>query len=428
MVSKKHHSDGKRRLFHAITSKIPHYMPTMQTKLDTDSSKIGESDHFETKADLDQKKLFSIKDHDYETCPKADTGKEINMHLNFEVLPQNSNRNIDTPLKEDKVLTSYRANSNPITQGSGTGNFSYIESVRRAPSKRHNNYPSGSNAITPTYPFRSNATILVNTESKGISKFGFSPAESSANSDVSFAAKTDSMILNESFKGDINEYDYETFRTKHPLRLSKVKAFEQSELTSKSLFSVIESKLRINQLTEDEIVLQIPNVSIDDTRKLLSDETVEDRICERRANKGRIKKVPFDQPQLNGVDKRLYMMNNVLSSLTNEEIVSRKLEKSGLPTIFQQNGEFLKHLDSEEVNIWNSMNAEFELTMKQQREEYLFHMHERESLIDNETLHVLKCAMKHRKKEQFQDKNLEQTLSTRICKRLRDDLKNKVSN
>lgn len=430
MAGPKNKQEGKRRLFHSITSRIPHYIPAIQSKINTDSLNNGDSDSNSMKSNMSintQGKSPAVKNIDSESNINLDTcGKDINLHLNLGALQQNVDKQANDSFAEDNTSTLYRDMSNPVTQGTDSANFSYIESVRKAPTKRYYSNVSGSNAITPTYPFRNSASGLLNPAPSSVSKFGFSPAESSANSDVSFAGKTDSIIINESFKGDINEYDYKTFGTQHPLRLSKVKAFEQSELTTKTFFSVAESNIRSANYTKNELVLQIPGLSIDETKKLLSHDTVESRTGEKHMSRRRNHITETNKIPLSNVDRRIHLMKNVLAPMSTEDLMSRKLEESGLSKTFQQNGEFLQHLDLEEIDCWSSMNEEFESNLREQRKDYYSFVRENKSLIDNETLHAIKSAMKHRNKEQFRKRKLEQTLSAFICKRIKDDMKDKT--
>lgn len=437
MTAGKHKSESKRKLFHAITSRIPHFNYTTQHQSNLEHSNSEDVSNSITAAlnnKTDTNSDLNVNSGEQRQNIQTGVGllgKQSNLTLNIGILHQHQAQNyqqqsqLSTSLIGDSIGSISKDNvTNPVTQGSDNSNFSYLESVKKAPSKKKYRNSSRPDAITPTYTFKNKAPeIRGDSGTIGNLKFGFSPAESSANSEVSFTGKTDSLIINDSFKGDMNEYDYRTFGTKHPFRLSKVRAFEQSELTTKSYFSITKNKTPSRQVNKENIVLQIPNLSQEATRQLLSYETVENRVSENTSYKRRnVASTEATKLPLSGVERRIYMMKNALAPLSSEELILNKLQASQLSQVFQRNGDFLQNLNQDEIEYWEVMNEEFEEGMQNLRKKHYRDACELNSLIDSETLHAIKSAMKYRTNKGPRKRELGDTLSTLVRKRVKETL------
>ncbi|KAG0673917.1 Fimbrin, actin-bundling protein, partial [Pichia californica] len=273
--------------------------------------------------------------------------------------------------------------------------------------------------------------------------------ETSANNDMSFLSKTDSMIINTDSKVDINEYDYKTFSTKHPLRFSKVKAFEQAELTAKICFSSIYNEKKdtrrvdnINKINNgfsnnynnnnnsnkivnksDDIIIQIPGMSIADTDIMLGYESVENKITEnairRNSQRGINKNFDGQTP----TERRILMMKNALKPITKEDVINSRLEQSKLPNIFQNTGEFLRQLDPQELEFWELMNEEFENDMQDLALEYRTDNGRKNSLVDKDTIKTFLDRVKNNRRNNGRKyPGIEKALGSIICQRVKEDM------
>lgn len=329
----------------------------------------------------------------------------------------NSNSN-NTHTQEELTYSAYlkqhNASSLPITQGSDSTSYSYLESIKKAPTKKKHSHISNNNEIkTPTLTLkvRNNKVrnVLINsnnvtnntnnnvnnniTNKKNDSIVDInacSPVtETSVNSEMSFLNKTDSLIINNNSNDDINEYDYKTFSSNHPIRFSKVKAFEQAEMTSKMFFSKFgdtddddddaadddddDDANSKNTHKDKEIVIQIPQLSKEETKSLLGYEN---------------SNINNSSSTTTTAEKRIYLMKNAMKPITKEQLIQKKLKNSDLPKTFGNSGEFLVHLEPDELELWELMNDEFETSLKELQRDYRQDLANQHKLIESQQYNV----------------------------------------
>lgn len=223
--------------------------------------------------------------------------------------------------------------------------------------------------------------------------------------------KSDNVLLRRQVDPSASHYDYSTFCTSHPLRASKIKAFEQSEMTSKLFFEKItnEDEEEFNFYKEkkkgrkgkeeeghginkeskiEDFIIQIPGLSKQETKNLFKFDAIEEiiePITPTTANTALLNvysnmnsnyginlntSSKFSILSNNSVDKRLQIMKNAFKLPSNKDLVISRLQSSKLPKIFQSNHEFLSNMSLEELDLWEAMNEEFESDLNELNEEF----------------------------------------------------------
>jgi hypothetical protein len=426
--------EGKRKLFHAITSRIVHHK--------TDS-----------REDMREEIKEEVKDNNIHSPYNDSTNTNINVNtLNYGYEYINNNGNHNNQQHDETQLEIKQPNTTlPVTQGSDNTNFSYLESIKRAPNKKKQGYRS-SEMKTPTLNLKMrnkeirnalsnnnnhlNTNTITNNNNLGNNRNnqindaldynGCSPVtEMSANSEMSFVSKTDSLLINnQTNNDDINEYDYKMFSSNHPIRFSKVKAFEQGEMTTKMYFSKFYEHNEIDvrhgknnnnfqaiKEINDEIVVQIPQLSEEETRSLLGYKT------EEKLNNNINQSVPK-----NSVERRIFLMKNALKPISKEQLVLNKLKESDLPQIFHNTGEFLKTLEPEELEFWELMNDEFENGLQELQSAHRREQENHRHLVDSDTVQAISCAAKRTHDAGKESQNVDGALSGLVRKRIKEVL------
>lgn len=443
MPTGKPRSEGRRRLFRAIATRISHHREDRKEE-------EGETTNIATQS------------------PYNDS-TNINVNTSTGVLPANS---IDQALFQDdgsrQSMIASKIPSAPVTQGSDQSQYSYLESMKRAPIKKKQVTGNRSEVITPTSNIKTkhsngninninnnnnnnnnnNSNSNINYKSRGVLSnstntvtnnintnnacgahstcFNTSSnnnnnnnrnipdslnmdnysslTETSANTDVSFMSKSDNFIINNQSKGDyINEYDYKTFSTQHPLRFSKVKAFEQAEMTAKMHFSKYDMnsstdngngrmKWAVSEAVDSDIIIQIPGMSREETNIMLGHNSSESRISDRNINYNATYNASSN------VEERLRLMKKGLKPITKEEMILNKLDQSKLKDVFQNSGEFLKEMDLQELELWELMSEEFEEELSLQRVQYKRdEMREGQLVDDADVSHFVQSVNRNRR-------------------------------
>lgn len=483
-------SDSKRKLFRAITTRISHHnhVPLLDKddcKDERDDREVAHSPYNDS-TNINANHAPGVINNVSPAQMHGTDSQQTFTHTHDEFHNHNGKQQTGSiPISGSLPV--------PMTQGSDQTHYSYIESVKKAPVKKKS-LPSRAEMITPTSSLKTKnsnnklRSILSNTGSNATknnnnnngsgnnknnnnnsskrtpdsSKLdGCSPVtENSANTDISFLSKTDSMILNSDNKGDMNEYDYKTFSTRHPLRFSKVKAFEQAELTTKMYFSKYQEedvgqhgsdqgkRLRMECQTSSnsninnnnynnnsesnnnsgnsdsncEIIVQIPEMSRRETSAMLGHDTVETKIAENGSN--RLKQQFGGGFMQNPVEQRLFLMKNALKPLSKEEIVCSKLNQSKLPDIFQNTGQFLKEMDPQEIEFWELMNEEFENDLQDLQVEYKGDQQRCRRLVDEATVQTFFERVKsNRRLGRRRHPGVERSLGALICQRVKDEFR-----
>lgn len=168
---------------------------------------------------------------------------------------------------------------------------------------------------------------------------------------------TDEVIIRDNLgSAGITSYDYKTFSSNHPLRISKIRALEQSEMTYRMFFQKFEldDDLDGEFYDNDGIIIQIPNLSREETRKLVNGEF---KTGFRTTNTNTNTKVE-------SLDKKLNVMKNAFKPISKNGLALNKLQNSKLPNVFQNSSEFLKSLSLEDLEFLQILNDEFEQEMK----------------------------------------------------------------
>ncbi|ODV87660.1 hypothetical protein CANARDRAFT_20398 [[Candida] arabinofermentans NRRL YB-2248] len=292
--------------------------------------------------------------------------------------------------------TQYHPHQQPIQTSDGFVNAPSNPKTKRSILKRNN-------IITPTLASKSQ-TINFTPNS------AYSSSSSTSNStDINTAKSTDKLIIRKD-ESDLNEYDYKTFSTSHPLRVSKVKAFEQSEMTTRLYFSkdddfnedddvTIKSKATsksnnhyfkksrpssTDNKERDDIVIQVPGMSRRETRamfqnsNLMNDPSIDidmdfnrdlsddDEEYEEDFDKGSnsTKGDPFMS-----AEKRMKIMKNALRPVSEDQILAKRLKNSELSTVFLNTSEFLTYMDPQELEYWELLNESFEKDMERAQSE-----------------------------------------------------------
>ncbi|VEU22906.1 DEKNAAC104168 [Brettanomyces naardenensis] len=257
-------------------------------------------------------------------------------------------------------------------------------------------------------------------------KLGTRVTSSGTVDSVSSSKASETIVIRPKAESDIDEYDYKTFSSGRPLRLSKVKAFEQAEVTMRLFYSrededeeedslysgdeghefeyvkksrglskkssmnisVSGGKLKMKQKgldqklkkEQDEVITQLPDLSRWETAELLrKDSVASSRGIDEEENGEN--EVEMDENSKGGSlsrrtkswflgsnsEHRLSVMRNALKPLSEKELVAQRLLRSRLPKVFQNTGEFLNEMDIQEVECWEEMNEEFEEDMEKAR-------------------------------------------------------------
>lgn len=165
---------------------------------------------------------------------------------------------------------------------------------------------------------------------------------------------TEEMIIRDNLgSAGITSYDYKTFSTGHPLRMSKIKAFEQSELTHRLFFR----KFDVDDVLDGEasecedIIVQIPNLSREETKRLVDGQPT------FSATGSGVNKI-------GSLDRRLNLMKNAFKPVSKTELAVNKLQNLKLPNVFQNSPDFLKSSSIEDLETLQILNDEFEQEMK----------------------------------------------------------------
>lgn len=449
MSRERSHMDNKRKLFRAITTRISHHNhSTVDKEDDKNSAQTSPyNNSLQNNNNTQSQHNFHSQQMNHH---RPDSGQD-SIHFNNHVSPQN------------KMA--------PVTQGNDSNNFSYLESVSRAPVKKRVEL-GRSEMVTPILNLKmknnktrnalSNTTNTNNKATDIINSDTCSPhiEYSSATAETSSFIKTDSSIINNDTKEDMNEYDYKTFSTNHPLRFSKVKAFEQAEITTKMYFSKfktesVSSSFNIsyssfknarhsrydntnsknnnknndnsNSIEASDFIIQIPMMSREETRNLLSNDAVESRILENgflkfnQSNNDNSSNQQQQQQQQNATERRMFLMKNALRPLSKEELVFDKLQSSSLPNMFQNTGDFLGEMDPQEIEFWELMNEEFENDITELQKEYRNLNEENKVLVDRHTVGLTNRSIKRFKKKGRHYPEVEGALSTAIRKRIKEE-------
>ncbi|KAH3661834.1 hypothetical protein OGAPHI_006012 [Ogataea philodendri] len=222
----------------------------------------------------------------------------------------------------------------------------------------------GTSEITPTLATKSNVMTL--TPSNTYS----STSLVSGSTDINGTDVSDKVSLRQKSEADMDQYDYKTFSTIHPLRLSKIRAFEQAEMAHKMYFAKDEDIER----KKNCMIVQVPGLTLRESRELSVDagfgendsqmeDTLEYGVYEDDDSDEDETSMEKDDPFVSA-DKRLRIMKNALRPVTEEQLVAKKLKRSPLNTVFQTSPQFLKDLDLQELELWELMNEEFEKEME----------------------------------------------------------------
>lgn len=393
MPGQKRRSESKRKFFRAITSRISHHNHV--TSPEKDNIK-GEPIHSQ----------YQEISNTHNTLGKTNiSGNPLSEHCKAAQDYPCPGNDHNTSIQDETQAIKSLSQSIPATKGRDNSNYSYLESMKKAPAKKRS--ASRPESITPTLNLKLKNSkirnILCNssaTNERG-GKFldieACSPA--SANSEASFLSKTESLIINNESKNDMDEYDYKTFSTNHPLRLSKVKAFEQGEMTTKMFFSKFNSNCIKNKdcnkrntytrhSTDERLILQVPGISKEHSASMLGYK--DESLSAQGAHESR--KLTQGGGTHNNAERRILMMKKALKPMSQDDIAYVRLKNSELPNVFQNSSEFLTNLEPQEIEFWELMNKEFEEEMEALREEFSYKMEERSALVDESIIQLLKQA------------------------------------
>ena len=471
MTGGRQRSESKRKLFRAITTRISHHnhVPSLDKddcKDERDEREVAHSPYNDS-TNINANHTSGVINNVSPAHVHSTDSPQVFAHTHDEFYNHNSKQQTGSvPISGSLPV--------PVTQGSDQTHYSYVESVKKAPTKKRS-LASRTEMITPTSNLKMKnnnnkiRSVLSNTGANALSSNNngnknnnsskrtpdsskldaCSPVtETSANTDISFLSKTDSMIINSDNKVDMNEYDYKTFSTRHPLRFSKVKAFEQAELTTKMYFSKYQEE-DVRQYDSDqaermamdhhynsnegsnsngssnansEIIMQIPEMSKEETSAMLGHDTVETKIVESSSN--RLKQQFGGSFMQNPVEQRIFLMKNALKPLSKEEIVSNKLHQSKLPDIFQNTGQFLREMDPQEIEFWELMNQEFESDLQDLQVEYKGDQERCRRLVDEATVQTFFERVKsNRRLGRRRHPGVERSLGALICQRVKDEFR-----
>lgn len=205
-----------------------------------------------------------------------------------------------------------------------------------------------------------------------------SPQSRSADASDETQGQADVGVLRKTSESDMDDYDYKTFSTGRPLRLSKVKAFEQSELTMRMFFSkglqdednweYVRSTRRVGKNAsvnsgrlrhkkEDEILVQLPGLSRLETQALIRPEDQELELGSGGSDENAVHSKSWS---FLGAEKRLNAMRSALKPVPEDQLLSKRLHGSQLPQVFQNTGQFLQEMELQEIEYWELLNDEFE--------------------------------------------------------------------
>lgn len=422
MPSGNRHSESKRKLFRAITTRISQHNQSLF--LDKDDNK------------------------DLNTIPN-NTQNRLQEHQEQPHLQQ---QETSYPHSLNDIQSFQNFKHPPVTQDTDSqNNFSYLESVKKAPiKKRQSSKRNIRDKETPqsTLKVRHNNTSSRNTLSTSINNNSDNQKNNISNTSINSPAvesitsvenlsssKTDSLFIDNNTKDDIDEYDYKTFSTNHPLRLSKVKAFEQAEMTIKRIFSIKnfdnqDSICNLNESKNDEsdlsdIIILIPGMSKEETKNMLNSTSSEPIITENTYPKygwnNQTPHKPSGKILPTKVSERLHYMQSKLKPLSKQELVVNKLENSKLPSVFQNTKSFLKELDPQELEFWELMNTEYDTELRETEIAYRKFQNLSNTLVDKETLRQVYQSIKQAKKKGSHITSVESTFSGAIQKKIKEE-------
>lgn len=460
----RHKADGKRKLFRSITSRISHHnhaagqerVVSKDDIKDTSNIHNYERPHLTAHSSVSSQ-VGGQQYHQMDKDHHAHNGEE----------PQLPHAHSCHQQQHDTHRASNAQAVPPATKDGDSSNLSCMEGVKRAPGKMVC-ASERSDSTTPTSKFKVRSSGRVGNETssrrsrdnmkahasnpapyENMESTALSPStETSVGSEFSFMNKSESLVIHEDNKFKINEYDYKTFSTKHPLRLSKVKAFEQAEMTTKRYFSKYgsntnsstshysshrtsgSSKVAFSGVTKVarkrqncDIIIQIPEMSETETGAMLETNTVEERILDRgKGNKNNSSYGNEGKLGYNSVEARMNMMKNVLRPLSREEIISNRLETSRVARVFQNTHEFLTKLEPQEIELLELMNDEFENGMSELQRDYRQEQKAKHTLVDYDVRQAARERMANNKGRANRAGGVSDVLSSIIRKRIKQDL------
>ncbi len=127
----------------------------------------------------------------------------------------------------------------------------------------------------------------------------------------------------------------------------------------------------------DSIISRIPGVSKEELMDLLNQSTSSNRDFDAvmdvdmgyDGTNNELKVYDDDSYQVkddpfSASDRRLKIMKNALRPVSQEQLVSMKLDSSELINVFQDSFQFLKDLDLQELQYWELLNEEFDKGMQ----------------------------------------------------------------
>jgi hypothetical protein len=498
-------SESKRKLFRAITSRISLHNHAIHIPEREDLKDEPKDDVKEQSATITH---ITHRHTQIQSPPLLSYTGATNGHLipngntqlnNHEHGSVDHNVHTQAQMVNTREVSSRQSDisSVPVTQGSEGNNFSYLESMKKAPIKKQS-HTTPQHMVSPTnnskvrnsrshYAWHGSdmSNKGVSNEMPGISRRSFPESEcrlgydcypvtetTNTSADMSYTNKSDTVIINEKNKEDMNEYDYKTFSTNHPLRLSKVKAFEQAELTTRLHFSKfdvggdvstdngrrktakiqrsktdyiyrddiqrkhgqhgvyneneypIDTELTISSdVTDDEIIVQIPQLSQDESRSLLGYAPQRAFAGTTAGSSSRQHSDSFPIYGQTSVEKRILAMKSALRTLSHDDVVENRLGNSTLTETFQNTGEFLRVLEPQEVELWEAMNEDFEKEMQEMHEIRRMEKQERCKLVPEETIRAVSAALKHSKRMRHRNIAAETAVSSLLRKRIKEDLR-----
>lgn len=162
---------------------------------------------------------------------------------------------------------------------------------------------------------------------------------------------TDDVILRDNLgSAGVAPYDYKTFSTNHPLRVSKIRALEQSEMTYRLFFQKFELDDDIDVDDPDNLIIQIPNLSREETKRLVHGDSSTTTA-----------KTTSNNNKIGSLDR----MKNAFKPISRNNLnLSSKLQNSKLGNVFQNSPEFLKSLSLQDLELFQVLNDEFDQEMK----------------------------------------------------------------
>ncbi|CDK27598.1 unnamed protein product [Kuraishia capsulata CBS 1993] len=268
-----------------------------------------------------------------------------------------SNNHNNNPQQQQKLGEAATTQQPPELVATASGGSSGSSASVAGKSKRYGLGSSKYRVITPI-PSRSHRNA-------GLTPSTVSSSSTVANSEMG-SGRTDKLVIHRHEDLDLVDYDYRTFSSRHPLRASSVRAWEQAESAAGVLFSrerdldeppQISTSSGLVLVEDANPVIQLPGVSKPET----------DRLMRLQATGTSAFAPPpqdlFEQAQ--SKDRRGKRRLSLLAP--RESTASRNAYKLRLDALYEAKPDVVGEMDVDELSEMKQLNDQLEAELDELR-------------------------------------------------------------